>query len=148
METRDVTIRMPLEMAAAIERLAQRFDVTPGQVVRRAVCEELKRRSKPPKTPNRADEGLVASLQSLLAPDMAEARSWPDLEARLSRRGYRLSAAGGGCALFTTTGRRLCKGSELGFTYRQLVRRFGAAMPGHPHGAVGLTDPEGDPLLD
>ncbi len=148
MQTRDVTIRMPVEMADAVRALASRHDVTPGQVVRHAVAEELRRRAKPPKTPNRADEALVASLQTLLAVDLAQARSWEDLDRRLLTKGYRMMASGGGCALFTRDGRKLCKGSELGFTYRQLVRRFGRAMPGHPHGAVGLTDAEGDPLIE
>jgi hypothetical protein len=148
MQTRDVTIRMPGEMAAAVEALAARHDVTPGQVVRHAIAEELRRRSKPAKTPNRADERLVASLQTLLAAEIARATGWEDLDRRLTAKGYRLMAAGGGCSLFTTGGRKLCKGSELGFTYRRLVRRFGRAMPGHPHGAVGLVSGEGDPLLE
>ncbi|MEM7641529.1 MAG: hypothetical protein AAF366_03275 [Pseudomonadota bacterium] len=143
-----MTIRMPAEMAEAVKALAARFDVMPGQVVRHAVSEELRRRCQPPKTPNRADEALVASLQTLLAGDIAQAVSWPDLDRRLGAKGYRMMAAGGGCALFTTAGMKLCKGSELGFTYRQLVRRFGRAMPGHPHGAVGLADHEGDPLIE
>ncbi|MEM8848507.1 MAG: hypothetical protein AAGE03_00595 [Pseudomonadota bacterium] len=143
-----MTIRMPAEMAEAVKALATRFDVTPGQVVRQAVAEELRRRCKPPKTPNRADEALVASLQTLLARDIGQAVSWGDLDRRLSAKGYRMMAAGGGCALFTLAGEKLCKGSELGFTYRQLVRRFGRAMPGHSHGAVGLADEDGDPLIE
>lgn len=146
-QTKDVSIRMPVEMAEAVIALAARQDVTPGQVVRDAVRSQLQRVKKP-KTPNRADEGLVASLQALLARDMAEAQSWPDLDKRLTAKGYRLHPAGGGVALFTKNGQRLCKGSELGFTYRALVRRFGRAMPGHPHGALGLADPVGDPLLE
>lgn len=147
MVTRDVSIRMPMEMAEAIQSLAVRQDVTPGQVVRLAVSRELQRFAKP-KTPNRADEGLVASLQTLLAADIASATSWEGLDQTLSLKGYRLMAAGGGCALFSVTGKKLCKGSELGFTYRQLVRRFGRGMPGHPHGAVGLTDATNDPLIE
>ena len=148
MEYREVRIRMPLEMAQAVEALATRDDVTPGQIVRHAVAEELRRHAAPAKTPNRADERLVASLQTLLAEDIASSTGWAELDRRLSAKGYRMMAAGGGCALFTCDGRKLCKGSELGFTYRQLVRRFGRAMPGHPHGAAGLAGEAGDPFLE
>jgi len=145
---RDVSIRLPEEMVEALRALAARHDVTPGQVIRTAISRELQRAGQRAKTPNRADERLVASLQALLAPDIAVARDWDDLNARLGRHGYRLSAAGGGLALFAHGGRKLCKGSELGVPYRTLVRRFGRALPGHPHGAVGLVDARDDPLIE
>ncbi|MDB2407999.1 ribbon-helix-helix protein, CopG family [Jannaschia sp.] len=147
MTLRDVPIRLPEDMVAALRALAAREDVTPGQIIRRAIARELEREAKA-KTPNRADERLVASLQSLLAPDIAAARSWPDLNARLAVHGYRMDAAGGGVALFVRGGAKVCKGSELGVSYRTLVRRFGRALPGHPHGAVGLVGATGIPLVE
>ncbi|PWJ16496.1 hypothetical protein [Jannaschia seohaensis] len=135
-------------MLRAVEALAGRHDVTPGQVIRTALVRELRRSGPRTETPNRADEQLVASLQALLARDIAEARGWDDLNARLRRQGYRLGAAGGGLALFARGGRKVCKGSELGVPYRVLVRRFGGALPGHPHGAVGLVDAQDDPLIE
>ena len=45
-----------------------------------------------------------------------------------------LRAAGGGLALHDRSGdRRMCKASELGFSYSRLMRRFGAPFPSHSH---------------
>lgn len=43
-----------------------------------------------------------------------------------------LPEAGGGLVLATHPGgRRMCKASELGFFYSDLMRRFGRPFPGH-----------------
>ncbi|GIT92615.1 hypothetical protein JANAI62_31480 [Jannaschia pagri] len=146
--TRDVTIRMPTEMVDALRHLAARHDVTPGQIIRQAVARELQRAARPAETPNRADEQLVASLQALLAGDVARATSWADLDQRLSAKGFRFQPAGGGVSLYDLDGTKLCKGSELGASYRSLVRRFGAPMPGHPHGTAGIFHADDNPLID
>jgi len=76
----------------------------------------------------------LAALLALVAPDLAEASGWEDLQARLMRKGYHLREAGGGLALASwPAGRRLCKASELGFSYSRLMRRFGTPFPGHAH---------------
>jgi hypothetical protein len=113
MEMRDVTLRMPQAMVEAVRALVATQDVMPGQGVRHAITRELRRRSTP-KTPNRADEALVASRQTFLAADIAQAINWPDLDRPLAAHAYRMMAAGSGCALFPNKGRELCKGSELG----------------------------------
>ena len=131
-----VTLQLPDTLLKIAARVASEQDVTIGHLVRVLLAKEVERRLNP-KTPNRADEGLVAALQALLARDMAEADGWDDLAARLSRHGYELRAAGGGLALHKAScGTRICKGSELGFAYRTLVRRFQAAMPDHPSGTL------------
>ena len=136
MET--VTLRLPATLLQNAARVAHGEDVTVGHLVRVLLAREVDRRLNP-KTPNRADETLLAALQALLARDMAEAEDWTDLAQRLARHGYELRPAGGGLALHKSScGSRICKGSELGFAYRTLVARFQAAMPGHPHGAMGL----------
>jgi len=131
MELHDVTLRLPREAISGLRALAAERDVTPGQVVRDLLQREMSRGAA--KRPNRADEQLVARLQRLLAPTMAEAISWADLHARLAAHGCELRPAGGGLTLHDSQGTRLCKSSELGFAYSRLVRRFAAAMPGHPH---------------
>jgi hypothetical protein len=133
MELQDVTFAMPPRMVEALERLGRDTDQTPGQVIRDLVARELGRRDRA-KTPNRADEPLVARLQRLLAADMASATGWADLAARLALKGYEVRPAGGGLTLHDrATGARLCKSSELGFAYSRLVRKFRRPMPGHPH---------------
>jgi len=133
MENPEVTLRLAAPTLAALRRIATAEDVTVGQLVRDAIARDLDRR-RSAKTPVRADEQLVASLRALLAQDFADARSWHDLATRLSHKGYRLVEAGGGLVLQDWNGERQCKGSELGYPYAQLARRFCAPFPGHSHG--------------
>ena len=143
MET--VTLKLPEKLLRDAARVACGDDVTIGHLVRQLLAKEVERRLNP-KTPNRADEALVAALQALLARDMAEAEGWDDVSARLHHHGYELRPAGGGIALHKAScGTRVCKGSELGFSYRTLVRRFKSGMPGHPHGTLGEDFPEYHP---
>lgn len=95
----------------------------------------------PAKTPLRADEGsevgrgpLLAPLRALLAADLSKAQGWDDLQARLSNHGYTFRERGGGLALYCcTTAARICKASDLGWTYSDLMRRFDQPFPGHSH---------------
>ena len=134
MSLREIMLKLDESTLRAAMRLAQDSDVTLGQFVRVAVEAEIQRRSRNAKTPNRADERLLASLRTLLAADFAHARSWADLSCRLSRQGFALREAGGGLALHRhPSGERLCKASELGHSYATLMRCFDAPFPGHSH---------------
>ena len=136
MTMQTVTLKLPDVMLQAAQKLAAQHDVTVGQIVRDLLTREMREVNRS-KTSDRTDEHLLASLQTLLASDMARAFGWQDLADRLSRHGYDLRPAGGGLTLHqSTSGTRLCKASELGFAYGTLVRRFGVAMPGHPHGVM------------
>jgi hypothetical protein len=120
---------------AALEKAASEDDVTVGQIIRDAVDRDLRRRAQA-KTPVRADERLVAPLRALLAHDFAYARGWDDLQTRLVAKGYKLAESGGGLILQTRdTGDRICKASELGYSYSALLRRFDHVFPGHSHTA-------------
>ncbi len=128
-----ITIKLSQPMVAALRDLAVKEDVSVGQIVRMALEKDLQRRAAA-KTPVRADERLVAPLRALLADDFAYANSWTDLTSRLAQKGYALAESGGGLILIeTATGQRLCKGSELGYGYAQLLRKFDAPFPKHRH---------------
>lgn len=73
------------------------------------------------------------TLQAWLFHDFAHASGWDDLADRLSVKGYKLAACGGGLILCTMEGERLCKASDIGQPYRALIRRFGTPFPNHPH---------------
>ncbi|MEL7117776.1 MAG: hypothetical protein AAGP08_19715, partial [Pseudomonadota bacterium] len=134
MEFHDVTFKLPDVQLQALRRIAERDDVSVGQVLRNAISNEVRRATRNAKTPNRADEQLLAPLRALLASDFAEARTWHDLAGRLKDKGYELREAGGGLALHTAPeGHRLCKASELGHAYGALLKRFRAPFPGHSH---------------
>ncbi|MEO1641256.1 MAG: hypothetical protein AAFU41_18635 [Pseudomonadota bacterium] len=130
MET--VTVKLPPEMFAALRGIARQEDTTPGAVIRDAIKRDLFRRSRA-KTAKRTDEQLVAPLRALLADDFNYADGWADLQERLHRKGFQLREAGGGLALHDRLGARLCKGSELGYSYGHLMRRFAAPFPNHSH---------------
>lgn len=144
-----VTLKLSHRLLRDAGTVAAEQDVTIGHLVRQLLKKEVDRRLNA-KTSNRTDERLVAALQALLARDMAEALSWQDLAERLRRHGYELRPAGGGLTLHKCScGTRVCKASELGFAYRSLVKRFEAAMPGHPHGALNLAfDTDTDATLE
>jgi hypothetical protein len=139
MEHQTVTLKLPPNLLSRASTIAQAQDVTIGHLVRDLLRKEVNRQLNA-KTPNRADERLVAALQALLATQMALASGWEDLAHRLAGEGYELRPAGGGLTMHRRPcGTRLCKASELGFPYRTLVKRFCGGMPGHPHGALDLV---------
>ncbi|KEJ91045.1 hypothetical protein [Sulfitobacter donghicola] len=88
----------------------------------------------------RIDATRLALLKNLFA----EAKSWPDLINRLAVEGMELRPVGAGLAIYvTSTGRHLCNLGALGLRYQTLVKRFRAAMPGHPLDVTGYLAPDG-----
>lgn len=121
------------EMLRAANGLAQARDITLGQMIRDLLSAEI-RRDRTTRPPVRADERLIAPLRARLAYDLADATGWADLNTRLQAKGYVLRAAGGGLALHRwPDDTRICKASELGFSYARLMRRFRDPFPGHTH---------------
>lgn len=135
MDMDTVTLKLPREMREVAEQLAEARDVSLGQLLREALTAELRRSMRATaRTPNRAEEQLLGPLRVLLAPEFAQSTGWGDLIARLEAKGYALREAGGGLAVHThPKGARLCKASELGNSYADLMRRFGTPLPGHAH---------------
>ncbi len=128
-----VTFLMPEDMLRVAAQIARERDVTVGFLLRDLMKSEISRR-KNARPPNRADEQLVAPLRARLAPDFAHATSWEDLKVRLHNKGFELRPSGGGLALHRLpVGDRICKASELGFSYSRLIERFAAPFPGHRH---------------
>ena len=138
METESVTLKLPRTLLSGAQRVATARDVTIGHMVRQLLKREVERQLGSNRSDN-TDERLLAAVQVLLARDMAEARDWDDLAARLRPHGYEVRAPGGGIVLFKSScGTRICKGSEIGFSYGTLVKRFGAQLPEHEIGKTHL----------
>ncbi len=127
-----VLVKLPAPTLDALSRIAKQDDVSVGQILRDAVNRDLRRREKA-KKPVRVDERLVAPLRALLADDFAYSKSWAELQNRLAKKGYMLREAGGGLCLHSTNGNRVCKGSDLGYGYASLLRKFQHPFPGHRH---------------
>ncbi|VAV89969.1 hypothetical protein MNBD_ALPHA07-1881 [hydrothermal vent metagenome] len=133
MEMKRVDMKMHHEMLHQASKIARARDVTLGQMIRDLLAREISRATHA-RPPVRADEQRVAPLRARVATDLAEATGWEDLQQRLGHNGYVLRAAGGGLALHHKAGdQRICKASELGFSYSRLMRRFCAPFPGHSH---------------
>ena len=126
-------VKMHPEMRVEADRMAYQRDISVGQVIRDFLAKEISR-TRQAKPPVRADEQLVTPLRARLADDLAHATSWSDLTGRLAQKGYALRAAGCGLVLHRLPGdQRICKASELGFSYSRLMRRFRAPLAGHSH---------------
>jgi len=130
MEPEILTLKLPQATLTALRRIAAEDDVSVGQVIRAAIARDLTHRRQA-KTPVRAEERLVAPLRALLADDFAYAKTWGELQSRIAAKGYGLAESGGGLILFDRlSGVRMCKGSELGYGYASLLRRFKTPFPG------------------
>lgn len=117
----------------------QARDETPGAVLRDLVRLEVQRHGrKAARSDEVIDEQLLGRLRLLVAESLVDARTWEQAQAALHLRGLAYIAAGGGLNLIDPeTGEVLCKGSQVGPGYMDLVRRFGAGFPGH--GRPGLA---------
>ncbi|QUJ76442.1 hypothetical protein KDD17_16410 [Sulfitobacter albidus] len=132
MELESVMLKLPRELLSGAQRVATAQDVTIGHLVRVLLKREVDRQLNTPKVP--PDPRLIAALQALLATDMAAARDWEDLAVRLRPHGYALRLAAGELIVRKLScGTRVCKASDLGMEYGDLVRRFGGPMPEHTH---------------
>ena len=109
-------------------------DETPGAVLRDLVRLEVQRNARrAARSDEVIDEQLLGRLRLLVAEALVAAQDWSQMQAALRQRGLAYVAAGGGLNLTDPeTGEVLCKGSQAGPGYLDLVRRFGAGFPGHP----------------
>lgn len=140
----DVKLRLDQPLLADLHALADAEGCDLASIMTRALKAEIARTRARARTPVRAEERLLAPLRALLARDLAAATGWEDLQTRLAVHGYRLREAGGGLLLATSPGgKRICKASELGFAYSDLMRRFGRPFPGHSQHklAARILDP-------
>ena len=133
MNRRVVSIELPSDLLLAIHDLATEQEGTIGSVVENLLIANMEiRRDRRPKA-DATDKRFIFALQKLLFRDMAEAKNWGDLDARLRRHGYFMRISWGGLSLHTeTSGQKLCNTHELGFSYGTFIRRFGPGKPKDP----------------
>ena len=116
-------------------------DETPGAVLRELVRLEVQRNARrAARSDEVIDEQLLGRLRLLVAEALFAAQDWDQLQLALRQRGLAYVAAGGGLNLTDPeTGEALCKGSQVGPGYLDLVRRFGRGFPGHPRPGLALS---------
>ncbi len=114
-------------------------DESPGAVLCNLVRLEVQRMER--RTARRddvIDEQLLGRLRASVAEALYASHSWGQMQATLRARGLQYVPAGGGLNLIDPeTDEVLCKASQVGPGYQDLVRRFGAGFPGH--GRRGLA---------
>jgi len=145
MDLESVTLKLPRDLLSGAQRVATARDVTIGHMVRVLLKREVDRQLSGKTRDAGLDARLLAAVQALLARDIAEAKDWTDLQNRLRPHGYELRPAGGGAVLYKSScNTRVCKASELGFSYGALVERFGSHIPGHqPEKSAACIMPAG-----
>jgi hypothetical protein len=132
MELESVTLKLPRELLSGAQRVATAQEVTIGHMVRQLLKREVDRQLSS-KDITTVSGGLISAVQALLERDVADACNWDDLSHRLRPHGYVFRLNEGALVLFKTScGTRICRGSELGFSYANLVKRFGQQMPEQP----------------
>lgn len=114
----------------------------PPKIIRRAAlsCAMPSRMTSGGGPDRRQPSGQMSGLSHpcgrYLADDLAYARRWDDLQARLCGKCYRFAGAGSGLILEATAiGAGVCKASEPGYSYSALLRRFGRVFSGHADAA-------------
>jgi hypothetical protein len=130
MMTHETILKLPDPLLREACNLARARELTVGQIVRDALSAELRRARRKAGKRLKALEVEVAPVRAELAHDLAEARDWSDLQARLANKGYVLRHVGGGLSLYRLVGdARICTASDLGPGYGKLMERFGKPMP-------------------
>lgn len=146
MQDAPISIVLPDPLFRAARDIAGRRGVSVDRLIVDALNAEVARAYRKARSPVRADERYIAMLRARFAGAFAFARAWPDLQERLAARDAELREAGGGLALFSlSTGERLCKASDVGFSLRKLSIRFQAPFPG-PRPRHGLRPCEPDEI--
>lgn len=117
---------LPPELVDALEHLAGRDEEAIGEILRDALRNDLRRRTRA-----RSEKlaRALAPIRTRLADDLDAARDWYDLQDRLRQHGYHFVRCGGGLSLQDADGQHICNGAELGHSHAQLTRRFGRPMP-------------------
>ncbi|MGP3726402.1 hypothetical protein [Cereibacter sphaeroides] len=140
----EIRILMPRVLADEARALARRYDVTLGSIIRKAVADFVRTQDcttsgqalepKPRAASSAMSERELDELRSSVSAAVSGATSWASLRDRLAALNLEMVPKGGGLALRTMdTQKEICKASEAGFGYSQLIRRFGEGLPGHPH---------------
>jgi hypothetical protein len=125
-----LTLPMPHELLARLETFAKDRGTTPDAVIRMLLRDKLPkpRRPKPPETTLEA----LRIDRAAIVKAFHEASSWSELQAALLPYGVEVAPKGGGVAVQDLgSGAYACNGSELGYGYMDLIRRFREGLPAH-----------------
>lgn len=134
--TAPIAIDLPPEALAALRHRARAERMSPATMAHKLLLHALQAdcgaAKASPEQGEDCDPTLFGRLRTLLAVDIEAARSWKDLQERLSNHGYTFRERDGGLALHcTATAAHICKASDLGWSHADLIRQFGAPFPGH-----------------
>lgn len=144
--TRRIEAEVPEALAGLVLTSARAMNVSESEIVRRALVQYLNR-TLPIARSGEADDDRSTRIREYLGNVLARARNWTEVQTLLAEQGLAYSPRGGGLVVIAKGSNRiLSKGSEVGPSYRQLVRRFGH-FPGHPHIHIARKVAEEEPSL-
>ena len=127
-----IAIDLPPHALTALRRRARAEQMSPATLAHKLLVEALGTDLLTASALVPAEQALLDRLRTLLEVDLARAETWGDLQTRLAAHGYTFRERGGGLALYcTTTAAQICKASDLGWPYADLIRKLGAPFPGH-----------------
>lgn len=145
--TEEIRVRMSREMLVAIKKAASDYDVTQGFIVRESVTKFLLTLVDQEK-----DLDIVVginnekAINAIFSTCVTGSNSWDDLQSCLGENGLCLIARGGGLALAKLSNNSVvCKASEAGYGYSDLIRKFKTGFPGHNHSWIAerVLQPKG-----
>lgn len=135
-----ISVALPRILADALAEVAEAFDLTTGAVVREALTQFLK-------TVENDCSGISAENKKFVDPDqnydyykkifvyaVNSSNNWDQLQSKLARDNLKIAPKGGGLVIqIKNTNVDICKASEAGFGYSNLIRKFKSGFPGHNH---------------
>lgn len=140
-------IHLPAREARHVLHAARELDVSESEIIRRAVVSYLDQ-TLPIARSGEASDARDARLREFVAQVLTRSRTWLDVQHLLTQRDIRYVPRGGGLVIAATADNRIiCKASDVGPAYRDLVRRFGH-FPGHPHVHIARKVAEDTSLID
>ncbi len=136
MVIQNISLPLPSDLVAILQTMALERDEAFEDLVRGMLDREVTR-LRSTRASLRAQESRIARLRLLLAPDMRRARSWGDLQSALALYSVELRPGQRALTLHDRiTGEPLCPSDALGFTYPELMRRFGGPLTDEPRTAT------------
>ena len=139
MEDDWVVLRLRPELLASLRAQARTAGVTPGQYLRDFVASKSGREKAPDDVPRPKGTG-VAMLRELIEDILFSARDWDGLQGALVAEGFALRVKGYGLMLHAwPSDEPICKSTELGFPYAELIRRIGPGEPAPPEQALSKS---------
>jgi hypothetical protein len=133
----EIVVRLPSALRAQLEAIAVILDQTEGEVIRRALQNFIALVDHEPAALSAPSVQLTpepsVELRDVVRKAVYASTNWQDCVSLLAKANLAFIARGGGLAIVDkVSGEILCKASQVGFGYADLMRKFRQPFPDHP----------------